>query len=694
MRKIITAVIFILFTCVNFFAQETEKRYMTVDDALNMAEVGNALLSPDGNKVFFSKTELYWEKNKRKTKYFMTPANAGEAYQFIGKAGGRSFKFSPDGKYLSFKRNVDGESQIFIMPTTGGEAIQLTKHKNGIEGLYKWSSDVRKIFFVANEPLSGEEEKYFNAGYDALFVDEGPNGQTRGSWSNLWMIDLETRTETKITNQKFLTGIFDVSPDADRVIFIARYTNRRNDVFKNEVYIVSLPDRMITRLTKNNLPEGSLLWAPDGKSFAYTAQDDKEWLNRNPKIYIMNPNTKEYRLLSGEFEGSINHQWRINLDNRLFEYNNLSMVWTPDSRYILFNGQQGTNSNLYKIDVNTGDFQKLTNIIGTLSASSFSKDRKKMVFSLSDFDSPSDIYVSSVDSFDPQRLTYTNPWIEKELLLADMKLIKWKSNKGFEIEGLLYLPPSYKEGIKVPLILNVHGGPAGCFTNSFVSRYHVYAGLGYASLSPNVRGSRGYTDFLREGNTFYKGDGIGLGDFWDLMNGVDYVIKQGYVDPDCIGLRGWSYGGILGGYTITQTDRFKAAVIGAGVYSWSSEYGTGYNWDVRLWHIGGTPWDKPERWRHQSAFTHVKNITTPTLIMHEALNTSDTEQQAMMFFTAIKDIGKAPVRYIKFPREIIGLREPRHQRIRDIEELKWLQKFILGIDWKPWERKKEKILYE
>ena len=313
-----------------------------------------------------------------------------------------------------------------------------------------------------------------------------------------------------------------------------------------------------------------------------------------------------------------------------------------------------------------------------------------MVYTFSDYDSPSDIYMTSVPGFKPVRLTNVNPWVEEELLLASMKVIKWKSKRGFEIEGLLHLPANYKEGVQLPLMVNIHGGPAGCFVNSFRASYHVYAGLGYASLSPNVRGSSGYTDKLREGNSIQGNDVIGKGDYWDLMNGVDYVIKQGYADPDQLALRGWSYGGILGGWTITQTNRFKAASIGAGVYDWTSEYGPGFNYDVRLWHIGGTPWDNPDEYREQSAFTHVKNVSTPTFLIHGMKDTTDTEAQSMLFFAAIKDIGKAPVRYIRVPREPHGFREPRHQRIRDIEEIKWMQKYVTKIDWKPWVRKEDK----
>ncbi len=651
-------------------AESQGPRPMTVDDALDMTSIGGALMSPDGAWVLFSKRELDWDENERNTKWYMIPSSGGEAFEYNREEGGGSFQFSPDGKYLSLTRSVDDERQIFWLRTAGGEAVQLTEHETSV-GSYKWSDDSTKIFFSATDERPDDEETMINEDEDVIFVDEGPNGQNRSYWSNLWVFDIETREISKITDEQFILGGFDVSPDSTHVAYTARYSNRRNDGDKNEIYVMDLASGEKTRLTDNNAPESVAEWSPDGKMFTFSAADDKEWMNRNTKIWLLDPTLLEHQLLSGKFEGSPRRA-----------------VWTPDGEYLLFSGQQGTNTNLFRMDVETGDFEQLTDFEGSMNISSWSADRTKYVYSFSDYDTPSDLWVGFIDGAEPVRLTHANPQID-ELQLAGMRVIQWESHDGVTIEGLLHLPVGYQEGDTVPLMLNIHGGPAGSFTNGFRASYHIYAGLGYASLSPNVRGSSGYTDYLREGNTFGRDDGIGFGDFQDLMTGVDKVVAGGIADPERMGVRGWSYGGILGGWTITQTDRFKAASIGAGVYDWTSEYGPGFNNDVRLWHIGGTPWDNPEAWRNQSALTHVTNVVTPTLLIHGVNDTTDTEQQSMMFFTAIKDTGKAPVRYIKFPREPHGFREPKHQRIRDIEEIKWMQQYVLGEEWEPWERPKK-----
>ena len=667
-------VLTLIMTAPATLAQDTTSpRPMTTDDGLNIIQVGNALMTPDGKSVLYRTSTLEWDKNKRKTTYHMIPASGGEAYQYISEEGGSDFQYSPDGTYLTFKRSVgegkDKKSQLFLMRTAGGEAIPLTKNKTSV-GSYRWAADESALFFVAPLPRADETEKEIKNGDDAIIVDEGPNGQQADQWRTLWKFDLSTKKATRLLKDSLLIGSFDVAPDGQRIAFTARTENRRNQGNLSEIHLLTLSetDTTLTRLTENEAPESQVLWAPNGTHVAYTAPDDKTWELRQAKIWVMHVDTRENRLISGAFEGNIR-----------------GFVWTPDSRTILFSGLQRTNTNLFRLNVVSGQVTQVTNVTGTLQAQSFSKDRSLMVYAFSDAATPADLYVSPTDRYQPTRLTTANPGVTADsLLLARTEVVRWKSSDGLEIEGLLMLPPGYDASERLPLLLHIHGGPAGVFTNSFRPQYHVWAGLGYAQLLPNVRGSSGYTDDLLRGNM----NDIGGGDYNDLMTGVDYLIERGIADPDQLGLRGWSYGGILGGWTITQTDRFKGASVGAMVSDWTSEYGPGFNFDVRRWYIGGTPWDNPEEWRQRSALTHVKNITTPTIILHGINDRTDTEGQSMMFYSALKDQGKT-VRYIRFPREPHGFREPRHQRTRDIEEIRWIQQHVRDIEWKPWERKKK-----
>jgi len=646
-------------------AQTPERRPMTTDDALDMVRVGGALMSPDGSWVLYSRSELDWGENERTTTWWRVEADGGEPYQYIAEEGGSFFAFSSDGTRLAFTRSVEGKGQIFLMRTGGGEARQLSKHKTSVAG-FEWVGDGSALVFVADEARSEDEEKRRKDGFDAVFVDEGPNGQTEEAWRNLWWIDADSGEERRLTEVDQRVGSIAVTSDGSKVAFTARFENRRNQQNLSEIFLLDVESGDIRQLTDNQAPEGRLQWAPDDRRIAYTARSDGAWELRLDKLWIMDTESGERRPISGEFQGNIG-----------------SFVWTPDGRSVLFGGLERTDANLYRLDVASGSVTRVTDAVGQLSPSSFSRDRTRMAYTFEDFDTPADIWAGTTDGAPGTRLTEVNPWIEEEIALAPGEVIQWRSRDGLEVEGVL-MRPVEASGSPGPLLLHIHGGPAGVFTNRFNPQNHVWAGLGYAQLMPNVRGSSGYTDALLRGNL----RDIGGGDFDDLMTGVDHVVEMGIAHPDSLAVRGWSYGGILGGWTITQTDRFKAASVGAMVSDWTSEYGPGFNHDVRLWYIGGTPWENPEGYRQRSALTHVANVTTPTLILHGANDRTDTEPQSMMFFQALKDQGKT-VRYIRFPREPHGFREPRHQRTRDVEEIRWVQRYVRGVEWTPWERKKE-----
>jgi dipeptidyl aminopeptidase/acylaminoacyl peptidase len=368
-------------------------------------------------------------------------------------------------------------------------------------------------------------------------------------------------------------------------------------------------------------------------------------------------------MLSAKFEGDI---------GRYF--------WHPSSRSMVMSANLRGRGGLFELDLSTGSTKPLVTGDLGLSISSATKDLSRLAGTRSLPAEPGEIAV-----VDPAGRTTVvpdaNPWF-KQVQTSQMRPLTWKSTDGLEIEGLLWLPSSYKAGDTLPLILSIHGGPAGVWSTSFRGINHVYTSLGWAVLEPNVRGSTSYGDALLRGNM----KDIGGGDYWDAMTGVDAVIAQGIADANHLAVRGWSYGGILGGWTVTQTERFKAASLGAMVSDWASEYAMGFNHDVRLWYIGGTPWENPEGYRKQSSYTYIGKVTTPTLLLHGEQDDTCTIGQSMMFYQGLKDRGIAS-RFVRFPREPHGFREPHHIRMRDAEEISWLMKHARGIDWKAGDRK-------
>ncbi len=687
MKKLIILLLANVLLLTNLSAQTNNRRPMTLDDGFNLVRVGEVqpdetgfteetIMSPDGELVFYTTGKPDFDNNGYIRNYYMISSQGGEPTQFIGSAGGRDFKFSPDGSSLSLIRENDSEQHIYLIPVPGGEAVQLTHLKGGVRQIslwsgerltytsYKWSPDGSAIYFIAEEPpLYESQDDWYGA--DPVFVDEGPNGKSLGRWSNLWKYDFETQSEKKITDEEFIIQDFDVSPDGNRVILSIRKDNRTNYPFLSELYLVNAQNRELTRLTNNEAPEDTPRWSPDGKSIAYYAPDDKVYELTTGYIWIMNVDTKESRKLTGQNTGVID-----------------MLTWAPDGKSVVFNEAHRTNVNLFRLNIGKDEQTQLTHATGYLKAESFSSDHSRMVYSFSDASNPTDLYVSDLNGNNPIRITDTNPWVRKELKLAKSQIIRWKSTEDWEIEGMLHLPADYQEGTKIPLLVYIHGGPNAAWPNVFEQYPHIYAGLGYASLRPNIRGGIGYGDelfraLLRD---------AGGGEYDDVMTGVDHVIDMGIADPERLGVRGWSWGGVLGSWIITQTDRFKAASLGAMVTSWTAETGPGYNFDLSLWYIGGTHWDNPEEWRAHSSLTYIKNVTTPTLVLHGAFDVTSSYNQSLIFFTALRDRG-VPTRLIKFPRQAHEISEPKLFRVKDIEEIKWFAKYILGEQWKPWKRK-------
>ena len=639
-----------------------------IDDAINLARVSDPRISPDGERVLFSRSELDWEENERITALWVVNADGSDARRFTSEDGDSGARWSPDGRWVAFLRSTEGEDrtrQVFIMRTDGGEARALTEHPTAVRS-FQWG-DANSIFYLANDSLPEEEEERREDGYDAIFVDEAPNGQTRGEWSSLWRIGLDSEdSEAKrLTTDKLRIGQFAVAPGAERVAYTHRSENRRNDGNLSEIAVLDVATGEARDLTENGAPENSLAWSPDGTQLSFVAPDLETWELDQGNLYVMDMESGDIREVAPGM--------RVDMRG--------TPQWHPSGDAFYFAGLDRTVARLYRMSAGSGELEAVSSGDGILSAPSFSADFTRYAFTESNPTSPGDIFVAGTDGGEPTRLTVANEWMA-DRALAEPEVVQWTSRDGLPIEGILYRSQQPEAR---SLVLEIHGGPAGVFTRSFDADAQILVAAGYSIIQPNVRGSSGYGDELLRGNM----EDIGGGDFDDVMTGVDYALDAGIADPDSLAVKGWSYGGILGGWTITQTDRFKAASLGAMVSDWQSEFGTGFNFDVARWYLGGDPWSNRDRWLERSAYSHLDQVTTPTILFHGERDRTDTMAQSMNFFAGLTHLG-VESRFLLFPREGHGISEPRHHRTRLVEELRWLERFVRGnADWEAPERPEE-----
>ena len=656
------------------------KRAMTVDDVIDLAQVSSPRISPDGRRVLYTLSELgKWKDNKRVTAIWIADADGGNAHRFLSNEKDRAAAWSPDGRSVAFLStrdassggSRDGESgdnaaQIYVIPVDGGEAVKLSDHKGTIRS-FEWAKDSASIVFLADRAKTDADKAAEKAGDDAIFVDEGPNGQERGDFNGLWRIGISDKTEHAITHDDhLLIENLRISPDGHRIAVVYRRENTRNGQYHAEVGVVDAATGALSTVTHNNAPEQNVQWSPEGKLLSYLAPSDTSWELAEEKLWVVPAEGGAApRKLTGSFNGAIGQY-----------------AWSADGHSIVFGATARARGAVYRLNVASGAIASISAGEWSGRVESISADGRRGVAVVSTPDAPGDVNVIDMASGRLTPITHANAAKMGGFALSQFKAVTWKSKDGLDVEGMLWLPADYRAGTKLPLLLSVHGGPAGAWDVAFRGINHVYTGLGWAVLEPNVRGSSSYGDALLRGNM----KDIGGGDYQDLMSGVDTLIADGVADPDHLAIRGWSYGGILGGWTITQTPRFKAASLGAMVADWSSEYAMGFNHDVRLWYIGGTPWESADAYRRQSAYTHIATVTTPTLLLHGERDTTDTIGQSMIYYQGLKDRG-VPARFLRFPREPHGFREPHHVRTRDTEEIAWLMKYARGIDWKAPDRK-------
>jgi dipeptidyl aminopeptidase/acylaminoacyl peptidase len=627
---------------------------------LKLRAVGTPRVSPDGSRIVYTVNEAVTSADKSEfvTQVWMATVATKQSVQLtFGEKSSTNPKWSPDGKWIAFTSNrKDNRNNLFRLSLDGGEAEPLTDLKSAVTN-FDWSPDGRYIAYTMADPKTEEEEKNDKGRNDFRWVDENYK------LSRLYVVTLQKdangkREPRKLTTANFQVGSFDWSAGSSRIAFSHSKSPVANDWTTADVSIVEVANANVTVLAGTPAAEDSPLYSPDGKSIALIVNDNPSRWAQSATIQIVPAGGGQPKSLMASYDGQPG-----------------IAGWSADSKRIYFSETKGTATQLYTIDVAANRIDEVKTTPAVLSGWSLNRTATTFGFIRQTADTPPDVFIASAANFAPVQITTVNADF-KMPPLGKTEVIRWKSKDGKEIEGLLTYPVNYQAGQRVPLILNIHGGPAGVFVQSFIGGRGVYplaafSSRGYAILRPNPRGSSGYGAEFRRANT----RDWGFGDYQDLMTGVDRAVEMGVADPERLGVMGWSYGGFMTSWVVTQTKRFKAASAGAPVTNLMSFNGTA---DIPAFvpdYFGGQFWEVMDLYQKHSPIFNVKGVTTPTMIQHGEADVRVPISQGYEFYNALKAQG-VETRMLVLPRQPHGPNEPKMQLAAMKANLDWFEKYI------------------
>jgi dipeptidyl aminopeptidase/acylaminoacyl peptidase len=627
---------------------------------LKFKAVGSPRVSPDAKKVVYTVNEAVMTADKSEfvTQIWLADIATKRNMQLtFGEKSSTNPKWSPDGNWIAFTSNrKDNKNNLYVLSMNGGEAEPLTDVKSGVSD-FAWAPDGRSLAFTMTDPKTEEEEKNDKGKNDFRWIDENLK------LARLYVISVQKdangkREPRKLTTENYHVSEFDWSSDGSRIAFNHVKSPVANDWPTSDISIIEVASGKITDLATSPAAENAPLYSPDGKSIAVLVSEvPARWAGYSA-IQVFSANGGPPKNLTASFDTSP-----------------IVAGWSSDSKRIFFVEPKGTVIQIYALDVAANRIEEIKTTSAVIGGLSLNRSGTTFAFTRQTPETPADVYVASVSDFKPVQLTTANANI-KMPPLGRTEVITWKSKDGKDIEGLLTYPVGYQAGQRVPLILNIHGGPAGVFVQSFLGGRGPYplatfASHGFAILRANPRGSSGYGKEFRHANL----KDWGFGDYQDLMTGVDKVIEMGVADPARLGVMGWSYGGFMTSWIVTQTSRFKAASAGAPVTNLMSFNGTA---DIPAFvpdYFGGQFWEAMDLYQKHSPMFNVKNVTTPTMIQHGEADIRVPISQGYEFYNALKVKG-VPTRMLVLPRQPHGPNEPKMQLAAAKANLEWFEKYI------------------
>lgn len=642
------------------------------EEVISLQSVSNPKISPDGNNIVFQQRVVDWKENRYDTEIWISKAGR-KPFQLTNnlKNSSNNPKWSPNGKWIAFLSKKSKKTQIYVIRIAGGESFQLTNTKSNITN-FEWSPDGKRIAFLQSEDKSKAQKKRKEK-YGAFAIED-----KEYSLNQLWITDFSPeqlnymplpeqledsvfkskhKAKILIDSVKFTINNFKWSPDGNKIAFQHQPDPLINTFFKADISIYDIQSKTHNVLISNPSYDGLVAWSPDGNSILYSTS-----INDSTSNYYLNG--KIFRI---DIDGTDKKQLGKDFDEDIYQ-----LRWNKSGIFGI--AWQKTKRPLIKINPKNGNTTILTNTPNRIWAYSFSENGKQITYTGVGDNNLTEVYKSEYPIKSIGKITNTTKQIEN-WLVAKSEVISWKSKDGAIIEGVLHKPQNFDPSKKYPLMVIIHGGPTGISTPnptpSYVYPMVQWLNKGALILRPNYRGSAGYGEAFRSLNV----KNLGVGDAWDVLSGVKHLEDNGLIDGNKVAAMGWSQGGYISAFLTTNSNKFKAISVGAGISNWMTYY---VNTDIHPFtrqYLKATPWSDKDIYEKTSPMTNINNAQTPTLIQHGEFDKRVPPANAYELFQGLQDVG-VETKLIIYKGFGHGINKPKERLVAMWHNWQWFGKYI------------------
>jgi dipeptidyl aminopeptidase/acylaminoacyl peptidase len=684
------------------------KPKLTLDEFFNSVSFSAVAISPDGSAVVIETERADWDQQIFRTDLWLyrDDAHGGSLIQLTQSGHDVDPKWSPDGRWIAFRseRKTSSEkdsdsgdsrkhdkddkedkgevSQLYVISPAGGEAIPLTQGQEEVHTL-SWSADSHTLYFATRHPWTKTQKDDYKTNWkdvvqyrtaergDTLFALDVATALARNTAAPAKEAgDTEKESDLTPGAREIATSPLRVddlvtSPDGRKLAFVSNAINQRQEKNEDvEIFSIDLantsPGQSPRQLTHNQAVEGRLRWANDNRRVFFSVEVGDvagPYRDLQPRLYWVDSDSGEVEQWSKDFIGPVEH-------------------FDVTSNSVIASARLGTEVSMYSVAQPSQSLHKLNGWGGTYEHLSTSIHSPRIGFIYSSLQKPAEIYLAeSPDKLDQARPITAFNKLFAERDLPQGKPYRWKADDGTTVEGMLIYPPGKFEAKNLPMFTFIHGGPADADGDHFEADWYQWAALaatkGWLVFEPNYRGSTGYGDKFLEQIVPLIVSRPGK----DILEGVDALMKDGIADPDHLTIGGYSYGGYMTNWLITQTTRFKAAVTGAGAVEHVGNWGNDDTTFDDAYFLGGRPWEAPQRYHDEAAIFQIDKVQTPTHMVAGADDIRVAVLEDYLLEHALYSLG-IPNALLIFPGEGHSLdKNPWHGKIKVREELKWLQKY-------------------